>query len=67
MTVEPLTIDCAECAMEHTAVCADCVVTFLCDQPAGQVVRIDRTEARALRLLGDAGLVPPLRHVGRAG
>jgi hypothetical protein len=53
-------IDCAECAMQHTSACDDCVVTFLLDRPDGAVV-IDVEEARALRALQDGGLTPGLR------
>ena len=59
---EPLTIDCDQCALQHTAACTDCVVTFLCDRDAGAPVVVNLAEARAMRVLGDAGLAPPLRH-----
>jgi len=60
-----LTISCDDCTMSHTAACADCVVTFLCNREPHDAVVIDVAEARALRLLSDAGLVPELRHVAR--
>lgn len=53
-------IDCGECAMEGTDQCRDCVVTFILDRDEGPVV-VDAEEARALRALGEAGLVPVLR------
>lgn len=65
--MDPLTIDCDDCAMQHTAACEDCVVTFICDRAPGQAVVIDVAEARAVRLLGEAGLVPRLRQVRRTG
>jgi hypothetical protein len=61
-----LTIDCDECVMQGTSACEDCVVTFLCAADPGPVV-VDLDEARALRLLGDAGLAPRLRHIRRTG
>jgi hypothetical protein len=61
-----LTIDCDECVMQGTSACDDCVVTFLCAADPGPVV-VDFNEARALRLLGDAGLAPKLRHIRRTG
>ena len=64
---QPLHIDCDECAMQHTEACADCVVTFLCDRDGQAPVVVDLVEARAIRMLGDAGLVPRLRHVRRTG
>ena len=62
-----LTIDCAECILEGTTSCDDCVVTFLLGHEADEAVVIDVAEARAVRLLGQAGLVPSLRHVRRTG
>jgi hypothetical protein len=62
-----LTIDCAECSLEGTHACDDCVVTFLCSRAPDEAVVIDVAEARAVRLLGQAGLVPALRHVRRTG
>ena len=53
--------------MQHSAACADCVVTFLCDPQAEGAVVVDVAEARAMRLLAGAGLVPSLRHRQRAG
>lgn len=61
-----LRIDCAECVMEATSACDDCIVTYLCrDAPPAAVV-IDVAEARALRLLQRAGLAPALRHQPRS-
>jgi len=56
------TIDCAECVMRDTPVCDDCVVTFVLDREPGEALVIDAAEARAVRLLAEAGLVPELRH-----
>jgi hypothetical protein len=61
------TISCDECCMQHTEACTDCVVTFLCEREPDDAVTIDLEEARAVRLLADAGLVPRLRHRHRAG
>lgn len=59
---DPLRIDCDECTLQHTEACADCIVTFLCGVEADVPVVVDLAEARAMRLLGEAGLAPPLRH-----
>ena len=70
MTSDPLTIDCGTCVLEGTTACDDCVVAFICgpDTPSRATVVVLRPdEARAVRLLGEAGLVPPVRHVERAG
>jgi hypothetical protein len=65
----PLVIDCDTCVMRHSDACADCVVSFLLDgEPADDhlgettAVVLDLDEIRALKALGDAGLVPTLRH-----
>jgi len=55
-------IDCDCCALQGTDACDDCVVTFLCREDRSGAVVVDFHEARAMRLLGDAGLAPPLRH-----
>ena len=62
-----LTIDCADCSLESTSACDDCVVTFLCGREPEEAVVLDVGEARAVRLLGQAGLVPTLRHARRTG
>jgi hypothetical protein len=60
--MDSLTISCDECSMRSTAACEGCVVTFICDRQPDDAVIIDVAEARAIRLLGRSGLVPPLRH-----
>lgn len=62
-----LTIDCGDCTLQGTDACADCVVTFLLGHEPHEAVIIDVAEARAVRLLGQAGLVPSLRHARRTG
>jgi hypothetical protein len=63
----PMRIDCDECVMRDTRACDDCVVTFLANREPGTAVVFDADEARAVRLMSDAGLVPQLRHRRRAG
>ena len=60
-------ISCDDCVMQHTSTCDDCLVTFICGREADEAVVIDVAEARAVRLLGEAGLVPRLRQVRRTG
>jgi hypothetical protein len=60
-------ISCGDCVMQSTPACDDCVVTFICGREPDEAVIIDVAEARAVRLLGEAGLVPPLRQVRRGG
>ncbi|HLH29424.1 MAG TPA: hypothetical protein VKW77_10930 [Acidimicrobiales bacterium] len=57
-----LTIDCGECAHQHTNTCDDCVVTFLVGRGPDDAVVVDAEEARAVRMLERVGLVPGLRH-----
>ena len=64
---ETTVIDCGDCTMQGTPACDDCVVTFICGREPDEAVVIDVAEVRALRLLGDAGLVPHLRHQRRTG
>jgi hypothetical protein len=61
------TVDCAECAHRHTAVCDDCVVSFIVGREPEDALVVDADEARAVRLLERAGLVPGMRHQVRAG
>jgi hypothetical protein len=62
-----LTIDCDSCALQNSDACDDCVVSFLLGRTPEDAVIIDAEEARAMRLLGRAGLVPTLRFSSRAG
>ncbi len=56
------TISCEDCTMRATPACDDCVVTFICSREPDEAVVIDVEDIRAIRLLGDVGLVPQLRH-----
>lgn len=62
-----LTISCDECSLQATTACEDCFVSFLLDHDPNDAIVIDADEARAVRLLSAAGLVPELRHERRAG
>ena len=64
---EPFTIDCDRCTMQHTDACDDCLVTFICSREPDEAVVVDFAELKAMRLLGEAGLVPELRHDGCTG
>jgi hypothetical protein len=61
MTTPTMTIDCDQCVLRGTDACGDCVVTFLLDRDPQDAVVIDADEARAMRMLERAGLVPSLR------
>lgn len=58
----PLVIDCGTCTMQHSEVCADCLVTHVCSREPDDALVIDVAEVRALHLLTESGLVPKLRH-----
>ena len=60
-------VDCADCQHQHTSVCDDCVVSFIVDRLPEDAVVVDADQARAVRLLEQAGLVPAMRHTRRAG
>jgi hypothetical protein len=57
-----ITISCDTCSMRASEACDDCIVTFICERDAHDPVVFDLAEARAVRLLAGAGLVPALRH-----
>ncbi len=67
MITDTLTIDCDRCSLQGTGACDDCVVSFLLDREPDDAVVIDADEARAMRLLEGAGLVPALLFEDRAG
>lgn len=57
-----MVIDCGSC-LAPPAACADCVVSVLLGTPDPQAVPValDGEHARAIEVLADSGLVPPLR------
>jgi hypothetical protein len=67
LTNGAVTIDCDCCALRDTNACDDCVVSFLLEREPEDAVVIDADEARAMRMLERAGLVPTLRFSSRAG
>jgi hypothetical protein len=54
-------ISCDDCSMQRSAACDDCVVTYLVGQDADSSLVLDLDQARVVRLLGKAGLVPDLK------
>ncbi|HLN05800.1 MAG TPA: hypothetical protein VK217_05955 [Acidimicrobiales bacterium] len=67
MPTENISISCDDCALNGTSACADCIVTFLLDPPVTDGIVVDVAEARAVRMLQRAGLVPELRFRRRVG
>ena len=67
MAESGFTISCATCAYQHSSECDDCVVTFVLGRDPEDAIVIDASEARAMRMLERAGLLPALRHEERVG
>jgi len=67
MPTENISISCDDCALNGTSACADCIVTFLLHPPVTYGIVVDVAEARAVRMLQRAGLVPELRFRRRVG
>ena len=63
---QSFTIDCADCLHRGTDTCDDCVVSFIVGRQPDDAVVVDADEARAVRLLEVAGLVPGVRHARQA-
>jgi hypothetical protein len=57
-----ISISCDDCELQGSSACDDCLVTFVLSREPHDAVVIDAEEARALRLVSSAGLVPGLRH-----
>lgn len=64
------TISCDDCAQQCTAACHDCVVSHVLreadeHQPTAEVngLVLDVEEARVVRLMARAGLVPDLKYL----
>jgi hypothetical protein len=57
-----VSISCDECSVGPGPCCEDCVVSFVLGYEGHEGLVVDAAEARALRLLAGAGLVPPVRH-----
>jgi hypothetical protein len=59
---EVVSISCEDCELRATEACDDCLVSFVLGRDPEDAIVIDVAEARALRMLSGAGLVPTLRH-----
>lgn len=68
MNTATLTVDCDTCTVRGTGACDDCVVSYVLGREPEDAVVIDADEARALRMLERAGLLPSLKFAAeRAG
>lgn len=66
MTDATITISCDDCRLQGTDACQDCLVSFVLGRDPDDAVVIDAAEARTVRMLAGAGLVPALRFASRA-
>ena len=57
-----ISFSCDDCEFRDTEACGDCLVSFVLGRDPDDAVVVDVEEARAMRLLSRAGLVPELRH-----
>ncbi len=57
-----ISISCDDCELRDTSACDDCLVSFVLNRDPDDAVVVDVEEARAMRMLSRAGLVPGLRH-----
>ncbi|MHB8680907.1 MAG: hypothetical protein ACYDA2_02280 [Acidimicrobiales bacterium] len=67
MTGATIAINCEECSLQDTDACDDCLVSFVLSREPDDAVVIDAEEARSIRALSKAGLVPALRFTSRPG
>ena len=59
-----ISISCDDCVLRESSACEDCLVSFVLGREPDDAVVVDVEEARAMRMLTRAGLVPGLRHSG---
>jgi hypothetical protein len=59
-----ISISCDDCDLQGSSACEDCLVSFVLGRDPDDAVVVDVDEARAMRMLARAGLVPGLRHSG---
>ena len=75
---EHFLLDCSACVGNESEGCEGCIVRFVVERddagPATEhelatklPIKVGPDEARALRVLADAGLVPRLRHLKAVG
>jgi hypothetical protein len=64
---ETLTVSCDDCTGQNTERCDDCLVSFVLGHEPDDALVIDASEARVVRMLAGARLVPRLRHAARTG
>jgi hypothetical protein len=66
MDSSSIVVDCDDCALQATGACEDCLVSFVLGRDPDDAVVIDAGEARAVRQLERAGLLPSLRFASRS-
>ena len=65
MTGSTIAISCDDCRLQGTDACDDCLVSFVLGHDPDDALVIDAEEAREVRRLASAGLVPALRFASR--
>ncbi|MCX6511655.1 MAG: hypothetical protein NT160_00970 [Actinobacteria bacterium] len=65
MNTDSITIDCNDCSLQGSHACGDCLVSFVVSREPDDAVIIDVDEARTIRVLESAGLLPRLRFAHR--
>lgn len=63
----PISVSCDECSLRATSACDGCLVTFLLGTDPHGAVIVDVMEARAMKMLHRAGLLPELRFERQVG
>jgi len=67
MDSSTVSISCDDCRLKESDACQDCLVSFVLGRDPEDAVVIDVEEARTIRQLTRAGLVPSLRFTGGGG
>ncbi len=68
MATDPISISCDDCSLQATQACEDCLVSFLLGpDDRAEAVIVDVVEARAMKMLERAGLLPSIRFERRVG
>jgi len=62
MTSDAICFSCDDCEFQETSACEDCLMSFVLGREPEDAIVVNVDEARAMRMLSRAGLVPELRH-----
>jgi predicted metal-binding protein len=62
VTSDGICFSCDDCEFQETSACEDCLMSFVLGREPEDAIVVNVEEARAMRMLSRAGLVPELRH-----